>query len=171
MKEHMEEHMKPKPWLITKMMLFYRTAAPLDYFILTFQKASPKSWLRSSKGSGGSCFATDLMNHEPITYASMLLSIKLNLFPNSSNKNYNVFPLPGQKCIFFLPMMQVGSFLGEMYSASCTQVISLSPEVRVNPSTQSTKTFSPWSTGNTESVTRCPPLGNSEQVPMRVDVK
>ena len=86
MKEHMEEHMKPKPWLITKMMLFYRTAAPLDYFILTFQKASPKSWLRSSKGSGGSCFATDLMNHEPITYASMLLSIKLNHFPNSSNR-------------------------------------------------------------------------------------
>jgi len=38
--------------------------------------------------------------------------------------------------------------------------------VRVNPSTQFTIILAPFFTGNTESVLKCPPIGNSVQVPV-----
>ena len=66
---------------------------------------------------------------------------------------------------FHSPIIHMGSCLREIYSASCTQVINLSPEVRVKPSAQSTNISVPFFTGNTESVLRCPPVGNSVQVP------
>ena len=59
----------------------------------------------------------------------------------------------------------MGSLLGDMYSASCTQVIILSPEASLNPSAQFTYTSVPFFTGNTASVLSCIPVGNPVQVP------
>ena len=87
----------------------------------------------------------------------------------------SLLPIRGRSQIFeddvfsaqlYSPIVQVGSSLEEVYSVSWTQVIILSPELRVNPSTQSTNTSVPFFTGNTESVFRCPSIGNSVQDPV-----
>ena len=68
---------------------------------------------------------------------------------------------------FHLPIEQDGNRPHTVYSASCTHVSVLSPEVRVYPVLQATTTSVPFLIGNTESVHNLLPCGNSLQVPER----
>ena len=74
-----------------------------------------------------------------------------------------------RKTMFHLPLLHVGSSLVVENSESCSHVIILSPEVRVKPSAQSTKTSAPFLRGNIESVIRFLCIGNSVQVPVKFD--